>query len=43
MGVGWDGIFNGKPQVIDVYTWTAEAVGVSGRIIKRSGNSVLIR
>jgi gliding motility-associated-like protein len=43
MGVGWDGIFNGKPQVIDVYTWTAEAVGVSGRIIRRSGNSVLIR
>ena len=43
LGVGWDGIFKGKPQVIDVYTWTAEAVGVSGTIIKRSGNSVLLR
>jgi gliding motility-associated-like protein len=43
IGIGWDGIFNGKPQVIDVYTWTAEAVGISGKVIKRAGNSVLLR
>ena len=42
-GLGWDGIFKGKPQVMDVYTWTAEAVGFSGKIIKKSGNSVLLR
>jgi gliding motility-associated-like protein len=43
IGVGWDGIFKGKQQVMDVYTWTAEAIGVSGKTIKRIGNSILIR
>src|SRR5258705_11064585 len=43
IGQGWDGIFKGRPQLMDTYTWTAEAIGVSGRIIKRAGNSVLIR
>ena len=40
---GWDGIYNGKPQVMDAYTWTAEAIGIDGRIIKRSGNAALLR
>ena len=40
---GWDGMFKGKPQVMDVYTWTAEAVGIDGTIIKRSGNAALLR
>ncbi|MEO6000663.1 MAG: gliding motility-associated C-terminal domain-containing protein, partial [Chitinophagaceae bacterium] len=40
---GWDGIFNGKPQASDVYTWTVEAVGVDGKFYKRSGNSILLR
>ncbi|MFI5139641.1 MAG: T9SS type B sorting domain-containing protein, partial [Sphingobacteriales bacterium] len=43
LGFGWDGIFKGKPQVMDVYTWTAEAIGLSGKVIKKSGNSVLLR
>ena len=43
IGQGWDGIFNGKPQVMDVYTWTLEAVGCEGRYIKRAGNSALMR
>jgi gliding motility-associated-like protein len=43
IGQGWDGIYKGKPQVMDTYTWTAEAVGISGKIIKRAGNSVLLR
>jgi len=42
-GKGWDGKLNGTPQVSDVYTWTVEAVGVDGSIIKRSGNSILLR
>jgi gliding motility-associated-like protein len=42
-GKGWDGNYNGKPQVMDVYTWTAEAISVTGEIIKRTGVSVLIR
>jgi gliding motility-associated-like protein len=40
---GWDGIFNGVPQVSDTYTWTVEAIGEDGKYYKRSGNSVLLR
>jgi len=43
LGKGWDGMFHGKPQVMDVYTWTVEALGEDGRHFKRSGNSVLLR
>ena len=43
IGKGWDGIFNGKEQVQDVYTWTLEAVGEDGKHYKRSGNSILLR
>ncbi|MEQ1678584.1 MAG: T9SS type B sorting domain-containing protein, partial [Chitinophagaceae bacterium] len=43
MGQGWDGIYKGKPGVMDTYTWTAEAIGTDGKIIRRSGNSVLLR
>src|ERR1041385_6293139 len=41
IGKGWDGIFNGKQQVMDVYTWTLEAIGCDGHYYKRAGNSVL--
>jgi gliding motility-associated-like protein len=43
IGQGWDGIFNGKQQVMDVYTWTLEAIGCDGHYYKRAGNSVLMR
>ncbi len=43
LGKGWDGIYRGKPQVMDVYTWTVEAIGEDGRHFKRAGNSVLLR
>ncbi|MEO5948384.1 MAG: T9SS type B sorting domain-containing protein, partial [Chitinophagaceae bacterium] len=43
LGFGWDGIFNGKPQVIDSYTWMAEAIGIDGRYYKAAGNSILLR
>jgi gliding motility-associated-like protein len=43
IGKGWDGIFNGKQQVMDVYTWTIEAIGCDGHYYKRAGNSVLMR
>jgi gliding motility-associated-like protein len=43
IGKGWDGNFNGRPQPTDVFTWTLEAIGSDGKIIKRSGNAVLIR
>jgi gliding motility-associated-like protein len=40
---GWNGIFNGKPQAMDAYSWTLEAIGIDGTIIKRAGNSALLR
>jgi hypothetical protein len=40
---GWNGNYNGKPQAMDAYTWVAEAIGMDGKIIKRSGNSALLR
>jgi gliding motility-associated-like protein len=43
IGKGWDGIFNGKPQMIDSYSWTAEAIGEDGKTIRKSGSSLLIR
>jgi gliding motility-associated-like protein len=43
VGQGWDGMFKGKPQVLDVYTWVAEGIGINGQVVKRAGNSVLIR
>ena len=43
IGFGWNGIFQGKPAVMDVYTWTVEAIGVDGKHYKKAGNSVLIR
>ncbi len=43
IGQGWDGIFNGSPQVMDVYTWILEADGVDGIHYKLAGNSILMR
>jgi hypothetical protein len=40
---GWDGMYNGAKQVMDVYTWTVEAIGDDGSVIKKSGNSILLR
>lgn len=40
---GWNGMFNGRPQVMDAYSWTAEAIGLDGSIIKRAGTSALLR
>jgi gliding motility-associated-like protein len=43
IGHGWDGIWRGKPQPGDVYTWTLEAYGVDGTRYFKSGNSILLR
>jgi gliding motility-associated-like protein len=40
---GWNGIFNGQPQPMDVYNWDVEAIGINGEKIKRTGNAVLLR
>ena len=43
IGEGWDGIFQNKAQISDVYTWTLEAYGEDGQHFKRAGNAVLLR
>jgi gliding motility-associated-like protein len=43
IGQGWDGMYNGRRQVMDVYTWTLEAKGCDEQIYKRAGNSALMR
>ena len=40
---GWDGMYKGKPQVMDVYTWTVEAIGDDGKKYKMAGNAALLR
>jgi gliding motility-associated-like protein len=40
---GWNGVASGQPQAIDTYTWTVEAVYPDGKILKRTGNSILMR
>ena len=43
LGQGWNGMFNGRPQVSDVYTWTVEAIGDDNSVIRKTGNSILLR
>jgi len=43
IGKGWDGIFNGRPQAADVYTWALEAVSADGYIYKLTGHAALLR
>jgi len=43
IGEGWNGIYNGKLLVMDVYTWMVEAIGNDGRVYKKTGNSMLIK
>jgi gliding motility-associated-like protein len=41
--LGWDGTYKGKRQPAETYTWIAEGIDVDGLIIKRGGNTLLIR
>ena len=43
MGEGWDGVYKGQLQMMDVYTWMVEAIGSDGRVHKKTGSSVLIK
>ncbi len=43
IGEGWDGIYRGKAQISDVYTWTVNAKGLDGVLYKLSGNALLLR
>ena len=39
----WDGNFQGKPQPLENYVWVADAETMSGQIIRKRGQTVLIR
>jgi gliding motility-associated-like protein len=43
MKQGWNGIFKGKPQVSDAYTWALEALGEDDKHYRLNGSSLLIR
>ncbi len=42
-GDGWDGKYRGVLQPLETYTWIAEGVGLDGKVVKRSGGSLLMR
>jgi gliding motility-associated-like protein len=39
----WDGIYAGKKQPLENYVWIAEAITISGKKIKKRGQTILIR
>jgi gliding motility-associated-like protein len=43
IGKGWDGTINGVQQPTETYTWLLECTDNSGKLIKQSGRSLLIR
>ena len=40
---GWDGTYKGKPQPTDSFTWIAEGEDAEGKIIRKTGTTILIR
>ncbi|MCF8295015.1 MAG: gliding motility-associated C-terminal domain-containing protein, partial [Bacteroidales bacterium] len=40
---GWDGTFEGIPQVMEVYLYTIEAITNAGEVIQKTGNISLLR
>ncbi len=39
----WDGHFSGRPQPLETYVWIAEGTTFSGKIVRKRGQTVLIR
>jgi gliding motility-associated-like protein len=39
----WDGLFSGRPQPLETYVWIAEGTTFRGKIIRKRGQTVLIR
>lgn len=40
---GWDGTFNGKPQPMDVYTYTLEVIFTNDKKVTKTGDITLLR
>ena len=41
--IGWNGEYKNKPQPMDVYTYTLDAVLSDGKEVKKTGDISLIR
>jgi hypothetical protein len=40
---GWDGTNNNTIQFLETYTWYAEGLDTKGKIVRRNGNTLLVR
>lgn len=40
---GWDGTHNNEIQFLETYTWYAEGLDINGKIVRRNGNTLLVR
>lgn len=40
---GWDGTYKGKPQPMDVYTYTLDVIFTDGKTLRKTGDITLIR
>ncbi|KIC89074.1 hypothetical protein HY58_18835 [Flavihumibacter sp. ZG627] len=43
LGAGWNGYYKGAIQPLDTYTWVAEAIGINGEVIRKTGLVTLVR
>ncbi len=42
-GKGWNGFYKGQKQPMETYMWIAEGIDMNGKIVKRSGSTILIK
>jgi gliding motility-associated-like protein len=40
---GWDGTYKGTRQPMETFAWVAEGIDIDGVLIRRTGNTILIR
>ncbi len=40
---GWDGYFKGTKQPIETYSWVAEGIDIDGKVLRVTGNTVLLQ
>ncbi|MBC7399474.1 MAG: gliding motility-associated C-terminal domain-containing protein [Mucilaginibacter sp.] len=40
---GWDGVYKGKIQFLDTYTWYAEGYDYTDKIVHKTGNTILLK
>ncbi|HYV92164.1 MAG TPA: PKD domain-containing protein [Chitinophagales bacterium] len=43
INIGWNGIYKGKPQEMEVYVWTLSATFSNGKATVKNGNVTLLR